>query len=128
MIHAAGIYDPMSNSQVSQLDTETTIKGVYVADSAIHGKGLFADIAFKPGEYIGRYEGRETDENGTYVLWVQQSITEDTWLGYDGTNDLRFLNHSRAPNCELDGQDLYALRDIDPHEELTFDYGEWFEE
>ena len=118
----------MSSNQVKRLDTETAVAGVYVADSGIHGRGLFACTAFESGEYIGRYEGRETVENGTYVLWVQQSVSEDTWLGYDGTNDLRFLNHSNNPNCELDGQDLYALRDIDPNEELTFDYGEWFEE
>jgi SET domain-containing protein len=59
---------------------------------------------------------------------VQLSDDADDWTGYDGTNDLRYLNHSKIPNCELDGQALYASRDIDEHEELTFDYGEWFEE
>ena len=39
---------------------------------------------------------------------------------------LRFLNHSRTPNVEFDGPDLYACRDIEPGEELVFDYGaEW---
>ena len=39
---------------------------------------------------------------------------------------LRFLNHSRTPNVEFDGPELYAMRDIAPGEELRFDYGaEW---
>jgi SET domain-containing protein len=104
---------------------------VYVADSDIHGKGLFAAQAFQSGAYIGFYEGAETMENGTYVLWVQESASpesEELWLGYDGNNELRFLNHAKDPSCEMDGQALYALRDIDKGEELTFDYGEWFEE
>jgi hypothetical protein len=119
----------MSNSQA----TPRTALEVFVADSIIHGKGLFAGVEFSKGCYIGFYEGKETLENGIYVLWVQQEegadmiSTDDGWLGYDGTGDLRFLNHSSQPNCELDGQHLYALRDIAPSEELTFDYGEWFE-
>ena len=61
-----------------------------------------------------------------HVLWVED--TPENWVGYDGTNDLRFLNHSKTPNAELDGQDLYALQDIDTDEEITIDYGKWFEE
>lgn len=101
---------------------------MYVADSAIHGKGLFAGSAIESGAFIGIYEGRETLENGMYVLWVQQSAEDDDWLGFDGSNELRFLNHSSGPNCEMDGQDLYAARDIQKGEELTIDYGEWFVE
>jgi len=104
---------------------------LHVSDSPIHGKGLFASEAIAQGVYIGFYEGNETRENGTYVLWVQQDPArdaEDNWLGFDGTGDLRFLNHSKKPNCKMDGQELYSARDIDAGEELTIDYGEWFEE
>ncbi len=100
---------------------------MYVADSPIHGRGLFAAVRIGSGSHIGRYEGRRTDENGTYVLWVEGD-GEDEWIGYDGTNELRFLNHSRPPNGEMDGQELYAARDIEAGEEITIDYGEWFEE
>jgi SET domain-containing protein len=103
-----------------------------VADSPIHGKGLFAGESIPEGAYIGFYEGTETQENGMYVLWVQQDSSdgesgEEVWSGFDGTGDLRFLNHSQPANCEMDGQDCYAARDIQPGEELTIDYGEWFE-
>ena len=98
----------------------------YAAESPIHGTGLFARRPISAGTFIGVYEGEATGENGMHVLWVEN--TPDHWVGYDGTNDLRFLNHSKTPNAELDGQDLYALRDIDKDEEITIDYGEWFEE
>jgi uncharacterized protein len=97
-----------------------------VAASPIHGKGLFAARNIAHGRHLGRYEGEETREDGTYVLWVEQD--DGDWLGYDGNNELRFLNHSAEPNCEMDGQELYAARDIGEGEELTIDYGEWFEE
>jgi SET domain-containing protein len=97
-----------------------------VAKSPIHGQGLFAGCDISLGTYLGCYEGRETSSDGMHVLWVEQD--DESWLGYDGSNELRYLNHSATPNCELDGQELYAARDIRAGEELTIDYGEWFEE
>ncbi|NND44058.1 MAG: SET domain-containing protein-lysine N-methyltransferase [Xanthomonadales bacterium] len=99
---------------------------VQVADSSIHGKGLFAARDIETGRYIGLYEGEETLQDGTHVLWVEQDDGE--WLGYDGSNELRYLNHDASPNCEMDGQELYAARNIKAGEELTIDYGEWFEQ
>ena len=98
----------------------------YAATSPIHGTGLFAGKRIDAGTFIGVYEGVRTDNDGTHVLWVEMKPEE--WVGFDGTNDLRFLNHSKSPNAELDGQELYALRDIQKAEEITIDYGEWFEE
>lgn len=99
---------------------------VQVRSSPIHGRGLFALEAIPAGEYIGFYAGRRTRDNGEHVLWVEDTGSGE-WLGYDGTNVLRFMNHSARPNGELDGQELYALRDIRPDEEITIDYGEWFD-
>ena len=103
---------------------------MYVADSQIHGKGLFAEAKISSESYIGFYQGEKTMQNGVYVLWVQQAgegDDSDLWVGFDGSNELRFLNHCVTPNCEMDGQELYASRDIPKDEELTIDYGEWFE-
>jgi SET domain-containing protein len=100
---------------------------VYVAESPIHGRGLFARQEIAAGSYIGCYEGNRCDENGMHVLWVEGD-GEDEWIGFDGTNALRFMNHSSSPNGEMDGQDLYAARNIAGNEEITIDYGEWFEE
>lgn len=62
-----------------------------------------------------------------HVLWVDEgNDEEENWVGYDGDNELRFMNHSRQPNGEMDGLDLYARRDIRAGEEITIDYGEEF--
>lgn len=98
---------------------------VYVAQSPIHGLGLFARVPLERGSYIGRYEGRPAQEDAAHVLWVQ---ADGDWEGVHGENALKYLNHSRTPNAEFDGVELYALRDILPGEEITFHYGEEWNE
>ena len=98
----------------------------YVADSAIHGRGLFARRAIKPDDYIGTYRGKPTQTNGMHVLWLWNDERE-RWEGIDGKNEMRFLNHSNEPNADWWGDELFALRPIARDEEITFDYG-WDEE
>lgn len=95
---------------------------ITVASSPIHGHGVFARCAIAEGQYIGRYEGRPTLDDGMHVLWLWDE-NEQAWQGVDGENALRYLNHSDSPNADWDELDLYALRDIAPGEEITFDYG-----
>ena len=99
---------------------------VSVRPSRIHGFGLFAQ-AFIPAEsYIGEYAGPTVEEDGRYVLWVEED--DESWSGVDGRNVLRYLNHNAAPNAELNGIELYALSDIERGEEITIHYGEdWAE-
>ena len=100
---------------------------VYAAESSIHGTGLFARRAIPAGTYIGTYWGPEAKRNGRYVLWVNDDPADDeAWQGRSGRNLLRWLNHSADCNAEFDGYDLYALRDIQPGEEITFYYGDEF--
>ncbi len=94
---------------------------VYRAASTIHGNGLFAKVEISKGEYIGTYEGPTAKRDGTYVLWVYEE--GESPVGRSGRNLLRYLNHQDDGNAEFDGFDLYAMRDIEPHEEITFDYG-----
>ncbi len=96
----------------------------FIAPSPIHGQGVFARRRFEIDSYLGRYEGPPTSDNDTYVLWVQQD--NDEWLGIDGQNLLRFLNHSDTPNAAFYGDELYAIRPISGGDEITFDYGEEF--
>jgi len=93
---------------------------VYSGPSEIHGTGLFAKQKLDQGMYIGTYKGPETEENGTYVLWVYEEGVEPA--GRDGRNLLRYLNHADEGNAEFDGFDLYALRAIERGEEITFNY------
>ncbi|MDX1379958.1 MAG: SET domain-containing protein-lysine N-methyltransferase [Xanthomonadales bacterium] len=92
--------------------------------SEVHGRGLFARAPIGAGDYIGRYDGATTEDDGTHVLWVEQD--DGRWVGIDGDNEMRFLNHSDTPNAEFDGLDCYALTDIAPDEEILIDYGPWF--
>ncbi len=99
---------------------------ISVRPSPIHGFGVFAQ-AFIPAEsYIGDYVGPTVEEDGRYVLWVEED--DGSWSGVDGRNALRYLNHHPTPNAELNGIELYALSDIERGEEITIHYGEdWAE-
>ena len=101
----------------------------YVNDSGIHGKGLFARKILKKGSYLGTYRGPERTDignSGPHVLWTE---TENGgWLGRDGRNILRYLNHCEVPCAEFEAFDLVALKDIAPGTELTIHYGEEFAE
>jgi uncharacterized protein len=88
--------------------------------SPIHGTGCFARVAFAAGDFIGTYEGRAASRDGTYVLWILEP--GEAPVGRSGRNLLRWLNHRAPGNARFDGFDLYALCDIGPGEEITFDY------
>lgn len=98
----------------------------YVADSPIHGRGLFARQRIERDDYIGTYEGPATQTDGMHVLWLWNDDRE-RWEGINGKNEMRFLNHDSEPNADWWGDELYALRTIEVDEEITFDYG-WDEE
>ena len=106
-------------SAVRKAADRRTNRRVYVAESPIHGKGLFAREPIEPGEYIGTYLGPAAKRNGSHVLWVDAG---DEWIGRRGFNRLRYLNHDARPNAEFDGFDLYAVRWIRPDDEITIDY------
>jgi uncharacterized protein len=89
----------------------------YVAESSIHGKGLFASKRIKKDTIIGYLEGKQTQHDGMYVLW----INHDT--GFEVTCILKYINHSDVPNaCYYDDRSVVALRDIQAHEEITHNY------
>lgn len=95
------------------------------------GLGLFATDFFKKGEMVVEYTGRRiktktADELGTkYLFEIDKDWTID---GAGRKNIARYVNHACKPNCEaeIDGMRIfyYAVRNIDPGEELTVDYGE----
>jgi SET domain-containing protein len=97
-----------------------TVPAVIVRRSGIHGRGLFAAEPIRRGTFIGRYEGRKTQRDGAYVLWIDDG--ERTY-GVAGKNQLRFVNHSRRPNAYFDGDELWSMKAIQAGEEITFHYG-----
>lgn len=94
----------------------------YKKQSGIHGDGLFSRGKFSEGDYMGEYDGPMVSDNGSHVLWVEKY--DDVWVARDGKNLLRYINHSDTPHAEFIGFELYAIRDIEPDEEITVDYGE----
>ena len=113
--------------------------------SPIHGNGVFATEAIRKGERIVRYKGKlrthaevdeeygDEDENGhTFLFTLNDDYVIDANI--DG-NVARWINHSCKPNCESmieengngkrhkDKVFIEAARDIQPGEELTYNYG-----
>ena len=95
---------------------------VLVDHSSIHGYGLFAATDLEKGQIIGVYAGPVVHDDGMYVLWVEDSPGGE-WTGYEGHNEMRFMNHADQPNAEMDGLDCYALTRIPAGTEITIDYG-----
>ncbi len=90
----------------------------YVAASPIHGRGLFAAAEIASGTVIGWLRGIPAKQDGPYVLWL------DSEAGIEVQCDLKYINHSDQPNaCYYDDLSVVALRDIQPGEEITHDYG-----
>lgn len=96
---------------------------VYVDDSSIHGKGLFAKSFIPSGTVIGVAQGSPTTDNGDHVLWLDENS------GFHVQCDLRYINHSDTPNATYyDNLEVCAIRDIQAGEEITHDYGAGWEE
>jgi hypothetical protein len=114
-----------------------------VRGSEIHGRGVYATSFIPKGEKIIEYTGelidkRESDRRGrsqhakslktgdaaVYIFTLSKNFDLD---GNVPWNTARLINHSCDPNCEawISGRRIYihALRDINPGEELSFDYG-----
>lgn len=108
---------PSSTPREGRRDSDVAPEKVYVATSAIHGLGMFAAKRLPAHRVLGRLAGMPTYDDGIYVLW----LTDE--LGLEVTNDFRFINHSKTPNCMLTDIDVVTLRSILPDEELTHDYG-----
>lgn len=89
-----------------------------VKPSKIHGLGLFANTKISKGTVLGQLVGEPTQQDGDYVLWL------DDEQGLEVTNDLRFINHAPTPNAAyFDDLTVGTLRDIEPGEEITHNYG-----
>jgi SET domain-containing protein len=111
-------------------------EGLEVRKSKIYGRGCFAlkrfparkKIAFYAGELIKgqrRIKARLDRQNGDIKII---SFNEDTAIdGAVGGDATAYINHSCAPNAFMrvvpgDRVAFFALRDIQPGEEITMNY------
>lgn len=98
----------------------------YITDSAGHGRGVYANKPYKANDFIMNFAGEKIpiSEISDFTHYLQ--IAPGLFLGPSGTAD-DYVNHSCDPNCSLyfenDELVMRAIRDIEPGQELTFDYG-----
>ena len=115
-------------------DFSHTLVALRIARSRIDGYGVFAAEAVSAdgklgeltGEAITVAEARRRAQGRQRIMMVELSASR----AVDATRSadpLRFTNHSCQPNARIGVEagaiEFFALRDIEPGEELTVDYG-----
>jgi len=107
-----------------------------IRPSPIQGLGAFATERIAKGTRLIEYTGErmtpeeadrrypDSDErHHTYLFAIDDDVVIDAAVG---GNEARFLNHSCEPNCDavIDEKRIFieAIREIEPGEELTYDY------
>lgn len=105
--------------------------------SAIQGMGAFATRRIRKGtrivEYVGerisqeeadrRYDDEAMERHHTFLFNLDDGSVLDAGTRH---NESRYINHSCDPNCEALIEKghiyIYSLRNIEPGEELVYDY------
>jgi uncharacterized protein len=91
-------------------------------------RGVFALQSLKKGELIAIFGGAICDFNGLLSLpdtlrSLSLQVEDEMFLVPETVGEGDFVNHSCDPNAGLSGQIcLVAMRDIEPGEEIRFDY------
>jgi SET domain-containing protein len=107
--------------------------GLSIQDSPINGRGCFATVMFRKGRKIAEYTGEKISRR-EIARRARRRILRicaiDSYWAIDGSrggNGTHYINHSCEPNSfmrTVRGHILvFALRDIQPGEEITLDYG-----
>ena len=121
-------------ASVQETEQKQTPALIEVGRSRVHDRGVFATRPIGKGMCIIEYIGRrvpwssvadDVDDVRTYFFGIKDgSVVIDPEIG---GNEARWINHSCDPNCEAIEEEngrvfIYALRDIRPGEELSYDY------
>lgn len=118
-----------SNTDISKYTVRKSGYALTVRRSST-GLGLFTEDPVKRGKFIIEYYGHVCTRNeadkkgGKYLFEINSRKIID---GSPRYNLARYFNHSCRPNCEtsiVKGKVyIYAKRNIEAGEELTYDYG-----
>ena len=112
-------------------ERQKTVMTLMIRQSRIHCYGCYSTKRIRKGTLIVEYTGvpltyEEADDlyddfPNTYLFGLDGGK-----VIIDGCGVAAFVNHSCKPNCETDQirgkMWIIALRDIEPGEELTYDY------
>ncbi|MDF2773060.1 MAG: nuclear protein [Geminicoccaceae bacterium] len=87
----------------------------------------YAGERLTPEEAEARYPDVPGERHHTYLFAIDDADGSEVVVDAAvGGNDARFINHSCAPNCDAVVEDgriwIETLRDIEPGEELAYDY------
>lgn len=104
--------------------------------SAIHGIGLIAQEFIARGSRVWELRpGFDLVLSGMQVRELSAAAREQVfWYAYYdparhvyvlSADDDRFTNHADDPNTANNGEVTFATRDIQPGEEITWDYRPW---
>lgn len=108
---------------------------VFSAPSGIDGVGAYAGVPYRSRQKIGEMDGERISVQAARRLAKKQNRIclveiDRHWAinGSSGSSPLKFVNHSCRPNTFMrvawGRVEFYALREIEPGEELTARYGE----
>jgi len=121
----------------SRISKSSARRRTRVGESGVHGKGVYAVRPIKAGDTVLEYRGEIitwrkalarhphdlSQPNHTFYFHLDDGHVIDAKFG---GNTAKWINHSCEPNLEAnqDGYRVFlkALRDIDPGEELFYDY------
>jgi uncharacterized protein len=117
-----------------------------IRSSPIHGRGAFATRLIPAGTRVIEYRGERITQAEADARYPEGAAPHHTFLfaieddegnevvidaGVDG-NGARFINHSCAPNCDAIVEHgriwIETIRDVEPGEELAYDYAFILEE
>ena len=113
---------------------------VYLDRSPIQGIGVFAKTSIPAGTRIWKldlnydrlipvelYES-ETGPVKSYLDRYAYPHRSDPRFIVFEADDARYMNHADRPNCDVARlEEAFAIRDIEPGDELTCDYNAFFE-
>lgn len=108
---------------------------VVVQPSPIDGQGVFASEPIAPWRKIGEIRGESISVEDARIRATRHErimiveVSERRAIDFSRSADpMRYTNHSCAPNARLSIRqrrvEFYALRRIEPGEEITVNYGE----
>ena len=136
---------PQAAGAATQQQSASDTRRIQVRKSGVHGKGVFALRPIAAGQRLIEYKGQlitwrqalsrhphdPHDPHHTFYFHLDDKHVIDAKVG---GNAARWINHSCEPNCVADQVDdenprkggrvfIKALQDLQPGEELFYDYG-----
>ena len=84
--------------------------------TASGGHGIFTTVSFDAGEVVRDLsDGEHIDHPTRTSIQVGPGVHIEDEIG-------SFINHSCSPTCVVEGPRVVALVDIEPGDEVTFNY------